>query len=150
MLPPPRLFPQLVCWIEQSVSPQWVSSANWSDREPCFGRSIFCQAGHCASWRCGGVVAPSDAGEEPGGRWGASRGISQLHQAACNFTLNFRTGAWIVRSGEWILFSYLLCNSCCTGFQSPETLNCNHQPALKLHKSLWRGFCLHMFCVIMS
>lgn len=80
----------------------------------------------------------------------ASRGISQLHQAACNFTLNFRTGAWILRSGEWILCSYLLCNPCCTGFQSPETLNCNHQPALKLHKSLWKGFCLHMFCVIMS
>lgn len=68
-LPPSHLFPWLTLYrVEQSVSAEWVSSANWLDQKPSFGRLIFCQAGHCASWCCGRMVATSDAREESGER----------------------------------------------------------------------------------
>lgn len=68
-LPPSHLFPWLTLdRVEQSVSAEWVSSANWLDLKPFGTLFIFCQAGHCTSWCHGRMVATSDARAESGGR----------------------------------------------------------------------------------
>lgn len=68
-LPPSHLFPWLTLdWVEQSVSAEWVSSANRLDWKPFGTLIIFCQAGHCTSWCRGRTVAASDAGAESGGK----------------------------------------------------------------------------------
>lgn len=88
-LPAPHLFPWLTLyWVEQSVSAEWVSSANWLDRKPSLGRLIFCQAGPWASWCCGRMVVASDAREGSGGR-------ALLSMAAHDFTSLDVTLYWI-------------------------------------------------------
>lgn len=99
-LPPSHLLPWLMLhWVEQSVSAEWVSSANCLDQKP-LGRLIFCQAGHCTSWCCGRMVATSDARVESGGR-------VLLSMAAHGFTSLGVTLYWIsglvLDSEDWWL-----------------------------------------------
>lgn len=98
-LPPSHLSPWLMLyWVEQSVSAEWVSSANWLDRKP-FGRLIiFCQAGHCASWCCGRTVATSDARAESGGRVLLST-VAQVVPAWVELCAEFQD--WCLHSETW-------------------------------------------------
>lgn len=99
LLPSHLLLWLTLHWVEQSVSAEWVSSANWLDWKP-FGRLIFCQAGRFASWCRAHMAAPSDARAESAGR-------ELLSMAAHSFTSLGVTLCWIsgLVPGFWGLVS---------------------------------------------